>query len=426
VQSRASRVDDGRRVVSLFTGAGGLDLGLEAAGFRTVYCVESDESCREVLRRNRPSWSLADVRDVNAMDIDAESAGILQRHGPIDLVAGGPPCQPFSKSGRWVNGVTRGLADPRAQTLDSFFKFVEGIQPRAFLLENVVGLAHQGERGGLGHVRELVSGINERTGADYRPHAFVLNAADHGVPQIRKRLFVMAERTGRQLAPPAATHSPDATGSNTRYLTAWDAIGDLDVDGWSESLRPTGKWAGVLPSIPEGSNYLWHTERGGGVPLFGWRTRYWSFLLKLAKDKPSWTIQAETGPATGPFHWRSRLLSIQELARLQTFPDGFEFSAGRRQAVRQIGNAVPPLLGEVVGRAILEQLFHAAHRDNTVLGLDSRGDPPDPEGTRELPPEYATLVGPHKPHPGVGLGPRRLLQRAEATEQGLGSGQDAD
>jgi hypothetical protein len=80
----------------------------------------------------------------------------------------------------------------------------------------------------------------------------------------------------------------------------------------------------------------------------------------------------------------------------------------------------------VVGRAILEQLFHAAHRDNTVLGLDSRGDPPDPEGTRELPPEYATLVGPHKPHPGVGLGPRRLLQRAEATEQGLGSGQDAD
>src|SRR4029078_5650811 len=95
-----------------------------------------------------------------------------------------------------------------------------------------------------------------------------------------------------------------------RYTTTWDAIGHLSNREVDEPLAPAGKRAGLLPSSPEGNNYLWHTPRGGGKPLFGWRTRYWSFLLKLAKDKPSWTLQAQTGPATGPVHWPNRNPSV--------------------------------------------------------------------------------------------------------------------
>src|SRR6185312_12245754 len=116
--------------------------------------------------------------------------------------------------------------------------------------------------------------------------------------------------------------------------------------GAEHQLR--GKWADLLPSIPPGMNYLWHTDRGGGEPLFGWRRRYWSFLLKLAPDQPSWTIQAQPGPATGPFHWDNRRLTGREMARLQTFPDDIQITGSLADAQRQIGNAVPSLLAEVL------------------------------------------------------------------------------
>ena len=96
------------------------------------------------------------------------------------------------------------------------------------------------------------------------------------------------------------------------------------------------KSADLLPAIPEGENYLFHTNRGAGVPLFGWRTRFWNFLFKLAKDRPSWTIQARPGPATGPFHWTNRRLSARELCRLQTFPDGLRFDRGRNDVQRML------------------------------------------------------------------------------------------
>ncbi|MGH8069990.1 MAG: DNA cytosine methyltransferase, partial [Candidatus Entotheonellia bacterium] len=130
----------------------------------------------------------------------------------------------------------------------------------------------------------------------------------------RERVFILASIDGQTLKAPLPTHG-EGNGLEP-YHTAWDAIGDLDKEDWPLELEVTGKWAALLRSIPEGKNYLWHTPRGGGEPLFGWRTRYWSFLLKLSKRHPSWTIQAEPGPATGPFHWRNRMLSIEELARV--------------------------------------------------------------------------------------------------------------
>ena len=168
-----------------------------------------------------------------------------------------------------------------------------------------------------------------------------------------------------------------------------------------------GRWAELLPTVPEGQNYLWHTDRGGGVPLFGWRRRYWSFLLKLAKDRPSWTVQAQPGPATGPFHWRNRLLSARELARLQTFPDDVVIVGARGSVVRQLGNAVPSLLAEVLGRALLEQVFeHRPATGRPTLLPERATHVPPPETPTAVPTRFLTLAGTHEAHPGTGRGYR--------------------
>lgn len=108
------------------------------------------------------------------------------------------------------------------------------------------------------------------------------------------------------------------------------------------------------------------------MPLFGWRTRYWSFLLKLSKQRPSWTIQAQPGPAIGPFHWTSRKLSAQEMCRLQTFPDGLAFDCGRTDIQRMLGNAVPSLVTEVLAWQIRRQLFGHQRRKTAYQLLRPR------------------------------------------------------
>lgn len=172
-----------------------------------------------------------------------------------------------------------------------------------------------------------------------------------------------------------------------------------------EAMRMRGKWAALLPTIPEGQNYLWHTERGGGDPLFGWRRRYWSFLLKLAKAQPAWTVQAQPGPATGPFHWDNRLLSIRELCRLQTFPDDVTIFGSRTSAVRQVGNAVPSLLAEVLARSLMEQAFGVQAKGEVPSLLPvRRGSPPPPRQPEAVPASFHDLRGDHAPHPGTGKG----------------------
>ena len=142
------------------------------------------------------------------------------------------------------------------------------------------------------------------------------------------------------------------------FRTAWDAIGNLMPEGETYyNSKVGGKWGELLPSIPPGENYLWHTERGKGEPLFKWRSRYWSFLLKLHPDKPSWTIQAQPGTAIGPFHWNNRRLTMREMARIQTFPDDVEVLGGNSNVQKQIGNAVPSAIGELLGKEIRCQFF---------------------------------------------------------------------
>jgi DNA (cytosine-5)-methyltransferase 1 len=305
------------------------------------------------------------------------------------------------------------MRDPRAKTLHAYLAAVEATLPQALILENVRGLAFNGKDEGLRLLERGLRKINKEHSTSYLPQIITINAANYGVPQIRERVFVVASIDGRQIELPAPTHGP---GPNKEpFLTAWDAIGELDGDSWPTELDAAGRWARLLPSIPEGQNYLWHTPRNvenGGQPLFGWRTRFWSFLLKLAKAHASWTIQADPGPATGPFHWKSRLLSIEELARLQTFPREYAIVGSRRSAHRQLGNAVPSAVGELFGLELRRQLFGDRVRRHLRLIPERRSDCPRAERVGRVANEYLKLRARHREHPGIGRGPAARLRGA--------------
>ncbi|MBI4580393.1 MAG: DNA cytosine methyltransferase [Planctomycetes bacterium] len=399
-------------LVSLFTGAGGLDYGFEAAGFSTCLALEMDRDCRETLRKNR-LWPLIseDIHQVSSERI-LHTSGL--RKGEVDVLAGGPPCQPFSKSSYWATGDARRLGDPRANTLCAYMRCVRDLLPRVFVLENVHGISYTGKEEGLLLIARLTEGINRSEKVQYSLTSKVVNMAHYGVPQIRQRFFLVGCRDGHRFAFPPETHVvasetdqfPMVAPIGHPATTAWDAIGHLEREKTDEDLRVKGKWADLLPSIPEGENYLWHTNRKGGEPLFGWRTRYWSFLLKLAKNRPAWTIQAQPGPAIGPFHWKNRLLSSREMCRLQTFPEDVTLSGARSAIQRQLGNAVPSLFAELLGRAIRSQVFGDPVVGAPRLLVRHQSDTPPPEPLRPVPPEFLSLVGEHAEHPGTGKGVR--------------------
>lgn len=405
------------KAISLYTGAGGLDYGFEAAGIDTAVALEMDRDCCETLRRNR-EWPVIErsISEVSTADL-LEAAGA--KPGKIDLVIGGPPCQPFSKSSYWASGDSRRLLDPRASTLGAFLRVVREALPHAFLLENVEGLGYRGKNEGLSLIERGVAAINRETGSRYRIHAQVLDAADYGVPQHRRRMFLIASRDGTPFRFPQPTHvSTEDTlllDLAPRHVSAWDALHDHPQEP-NEDLAVRGKWAKLLPTIPEGENYLWHTERKGGLPLFGWRTRYWSFLLKLAKNQPAWTLQAQPGPATGPFHWHNRLLSAREMCRLQTFPEDVAIVGKYVSIQKQVGNAVPSLLAEVLAREIRAQLLGSPiTRKRPVLAVRAPSTPtPPPERVASVPREFRKLQGTHREHPGTGRGPRAARREAVA------------
>lgn len=396
-------------VISLYTGAGGLDLGLESAGFKVGVAVEFDSKACETLRANR-RWCIVedDIHGHNARSARLCELSGLAPEEP-DLLVGGPPCQPFSKSAYWRFGDTKRLDDPRADTLTAYLRVLRDLRPRAFLLENVQGLAYEGKDEGLRHLRDTIGAINAKAGTAYSFTVGKLNAADYGIPQTRERVIIIGARDGTVFRFPEPTHmDPNApelfTTGRKPWLRAWDAIGDL-ADSDDPALNVGGTWGELLPSIPEGQNYLWHTERGGGLRMFGWRRRYWGFLLKLAKDRPAWTVQAQPGTAIGPFHWKSRKLSVRELCRIQTFPDDYEIIGSRGDAQRQLGNAVPSLLAEILGRAIRQQLLgHRLPLRPLKLAVARRSRMPAPEPVLPVPPQYHRYVGEHSAHPGTGKG----------------------
>ena len=404
--------------ISLFSGAGGLDYGFEAAGFRTLVATDFEPDACETLRRNGFQAVLeGDIHHIpTGRILDAAGCDV----GGYDVLIGGPPCQPFSKSGYWSSGESKRLSDPRAKTLDAYMRILEESLPRVFLLENVEGMNFAGKSEGFDFLLDRINGINRRRGTNYDPVCAVLTATDFGVPQQRVRFFMVASREGARFQFPEPTHfEPGSISEGPRYTTSWDAIGGIEPDS-SEDLAVRGKWAALLPSIPEGSNYLYHTERGGGKPLFGWRRRFWSFLLKLAKNKPSWTIQAQPGPAVGPFHWANRQLSQREMCRLQTFPERVRIFGSRRSVQKQLGNAGPSLLAEVLAREIATQFLDVGVASGPSLAIRTRGDCPGPEAVADVPERYLGLVGDHEAHPGTGMGygaQRKKTGEAEHGEQ---------
>lgn len=408
------------KVISLFSGIGGLDFGFEEAGFQTRVALELDPIACRTMRLNRRSWEIIEG-DVNQVP----TASILDRAGlsvgEADVLIGGPPCQPFSKSSYWVNGDTRRLNDPRADTLSGYLRVLRDAQPRAFLLENVGGLAYEGKDEGLKHVLDGIRQLNKECGTRYEPAVKLVRCAEYGVPQIRERLFIVGSRDGRPFRFPEPSHrdvsrTEDLFGKALEpFRTAWDAIGDLPEPNDRDGLTVGGKWGGLLPSIPEGQNYLWHTPRMGGLPLFGWRTRYWSFLLKLSKRLPSWTVQAQPGSAIGPFHWKNRKLTFAELCRIQTFPDGLVVNVGRTEMQRMLGNAVPSLIAEILGREIRGQLLDAPSRRKLHLMPPRREPVPAAERVRSVPSQYHQFKGDHPDHPGTGKG-RKGSKFTEAAE----------
>lgn len=382
-----------RTTLSLFSGLGGMDAGLHAAGFHNVGMVEYGEPQRESLRLNKIGHLLSEG-DVNVIAQSLRPSSLGIEVGDLDLLAGGPPCQPFSTAAQWVSGGRRGMIDDRARTVFSTLKLIESFLPRFVLLENVAGFI-QGPNAALSFLEAELDAISQRTGVVYTKHVRLLNAAEFGVPQNRRRAIVIFERDTKSFK------WPSTLGDDEKRST-WDALYDLHVE---DPPAPKGKWAPLLASIPAGENYQWLTARGGGPELFGYRTKFWNFLLKLHPEFPAWTLSASPGPSTGPFHWENRPLAIQEQLRLQSFPDGWRVSGDLRQQTLQVGNATPSLLAEALGRQILLALNHPVRANLQLLRPKAFAAPPQMTHLSEVPRAFEHQIARHAPHGGTGQGP---------------------
>lgn len=347
----------GLNCISMFSGCGGLDLGLERAGFRTLAAVDMDKDCVASFEANFPE---ADVlcEDIVSWSEDGMRDWLKQVQRPIALLAAGPPCPPFSKSRFWRTDLPRGFADPAgAGSFRAVLTAIRIARPQAFLIENVRGLTYRGNRPALDHV------IKEAEALGYSVNWTVVNAADYGVPQLRERCFVVGLLGGEAFEFPAPTHAKaPESGAIAPWVTAGDVLNDIDTEEAADKWGHTagGRYKHLLEELPPGENYLYFTaERGYPEPQFKWRSRYWTYLLKLSPNLPSWTIQAKRTNNMGPLHWRNRVLRIEEVKRLQTFPDDFVLRGDVNKKWRQLGNAVPPVLAEAIGRAIASQIRSA-------------------------------------------------------------------
>ncbi|MFG3380499.1 DNA cytosine methyltransferase [Streptomyces sp. NPDC047999] len=351
--------------ISLFSGAGGLDLGVEAAslsdaGSRFVVraAVERNADAAATMEKNFELSSSVIQDDILNVPTEKimEAAGLSGGDRP-DLLVGGPPCTPFSKSGYWLKWKREGL-DPDASLLQEYTRVLRESKPRAFILENVYSLTYNNRASRPAYER-LLREIDE---AGYDCASQVLHAADYGVPQARPRLFIIGVPKGQRMPThPDPTHGGSwerrSTGKTERpHVTAGEALADV-ISEPEPGEVVAGKYGHLLSDIPPGENYLHYTqERGHPDPQFKWRSKYWSFLLKLSPEKPSPTIQAQPGPYVGPFHWENRRLRIPEMKRLFTFPDEFEFGGSRGSIQAQIGNSVPPALARQVATEVLKVL----------------------------------------------------------------------
>jgi len=342
------------KVLSFFSGAGGLDIGAQLAGAEVLSSLDFDKDSIQTLKSNnyfsKAEHLCEDIRNISAINYKR----ILKEKNPEKLILiGGPPCQPFSKAGYWVTHKKRlGNKDPR-NMISEYLRLVSEIKPDGFVLENVESILHPKNINTVNILEELIYKLN------YQFIRFKDDAINYGVPQKRKRVFFIATKRKLKFLP-KRTHGYDYDDTKLlNYERVIDWIYKFDDIKYEEREEKTlnKTYDKELKEIPPGENYFALTKRENyPKPKFEANKRFWSFLLKLHPLLPSWTIPAQPGPWVGPFHWNNRRLRVNEIAAIQTFPSDYKFFGTRRSVQKQIGNAVPPLMARSVIEYLLKQI----------------------------------------------------------------------
>lgn len=329
------------KAISLFSGAGGLDIASHLSGVEVISCLDFDKDSVETLKLNR-IFSNSKIFHEDIRYFNSKNYSQIISNKKIDklIFLGGPPCQPFSKAGYWVTHENRlGKKDPR-NMISEYLRVIKEIKPDGFILENVESILHPKN---LNVVKEIENFMSKNK---YYFIKFQADATKFGVPQKRKRVFFIASKK-KFTGSPSETH-----GENLKeYERVIDWIYKFDNDKYKEDSEiVVGKtYEKELYQVPPGKNYFALTSRDGHPnPKFEANKRFWSFLLKLNPFESSWTIPAQPGPWVGPLHWDNRRLRVPEISSIQTFPQDYLFFGSRRSIQKQIGNAVPPLLGKVM------------------------------------------------------------------------------
>jgi DNA (cytosine-5)-methyltransferase 1 len=365
--------------ISLFSGAGGLDLGLERAGWRTAYASDNDAAAVATLRANvgyrlgkgRRAFEdayieQADIRLLEPSEILAKSSLL---RGNVELLAGGPPCQSWSSA-----GLQLGFNDPRGRLFDEFLRVAKGLDARWLILENVRGLVTA--RGPDGRPGSALQHIRRNLlHAGYQTTVALLNAADFGVPQRRVRLIMIGFRQGDAPVFPDTTHAKQSVVGKLRWLPLECAIGKSGGLDQSDIIRPTGKMAIDLADVPPGSGVKSPGKAERTRPGGHWGYKQGAFVAAL--DQSARTVTASTqqdwirDPELG-----LRRLCPKECAAIQSFPPEWQFVGPQVAQYRLIGNAVPPLLAQALGRCLLSDIKiesrGAVSNFNALLPLPDR------------------------------------------------------
>lgn len=367
---------DNRDVISLFSGAMGLDIGLGKAGLNIVIGQDFEPSCVETMEANGHRVLGGDIREIKPETLLALTG--LQIGEPF-MICGGPPCQPFSTAGKRL-----GINDPRGSLFMDFIRMIDYIRPRFFVMENVKGIvsaplkhvpAEQREEDDPaqrpGTVLDVILAEFKKLG--YRTVYGILDAVNYGVPQFRERFVLIGSRDNEAIFLPMPTHFQIHQNPEYRWRTVGEAIKDLE-DAPGEYTPLSGDRKKYLHMVPEGGNWkdlpreMIPAAMGGAYESGGGKA---GFYRRLSYAQPSPTITtAPAQKATMLCHPRQdRPLSIKEYARIQQFPDNWKFTGTIAAKYRQIGNAVPIGLAEAIGRAVIS----AADRTSTVETKRFRG-----------------------------------------------------
>lgn len=351
---------ENRGVISLFSGAMGLDIGLAKAGLNIVIGQDFDADCAATMRANGHKVIGGDIREIDPADL-LEQAGMTPRE-PF-LVCGGPPCQPFSTAGKRM-----GINDPRGSLFMDFIRMIDYIRPRFFIMENVKGimsapLKHvpivERDRNDpeqqLGTVLDII--LSEFRKLGYKTVYGVLDAVNYGVPQFRERFVLIGSRDNEDIFLPIPTHFQKHQDPAYRWQTLGGSIRDLERSS-DECASFSKDRLAFLRLVPEGGNWrdlpmeIKREAMGGAYESGGGKV---GFYRRLSYSQPSPTlVTSPVQKATMMCHpTQDRPLSIREYARIQQFPNNWVFMGTSAAKYRQIGNAVPVGLGMALGKAVL-------------------------------------------------------------------------